>query len=74
MSNSLLTSVLRQCRGKRTRFATHEAGPSGEQKNLGKEGDFDKLKLFEQLPADEQITQAPSFDISPNQILTNGKR
>jgi hypothetical protein len=38
----------------------HGAGSSGEQKNVEREGEFDKLNLHEQ--ADEQIGQAHNFD------------
>jgi hypothetical protein len=41
-------------------FELHGAGSSGEQKNVEREGEFDKLNLHEQ--ADEQIGQAHNFD------------
>ena len=41
-------------------FELHGAGSSGEQKNVEKEGEFDKLKLDEQ--ADKQIGQAHNLD------------
>ena len=44
-------------------FNTHDTASSADQKNVGREGEFDKLKLHEQLSTDEQIGQAPSFDI-----------
>jgi len=39
--------------GQAPSFDRHEAAPSGDQKNVGREGEFDKLKSYEQLSADE---------------------
>ena len=40
-------------------FGIHDTALSGEQKDIGSEGEFDKLKLYQQ--NDEQIGQAHSF-------------
>ena len=40
-------------------FGRHEAAPSGDQKNVGREGEFDKLKSYEQLSADECLETVP---------------
>ena len=40
----------------------HDTVSSGEQKNIGREGEFDQLKLYQQLSNDEQIAQPVSFD------------
>ena len=38
-------------------FDIHGTASSGEQRNIGREGEFDKLKLHEQLSADEEIAK-----------------
>jgi hypothetical protein len=48
--------------GQRHSFDIHDTASSGEQKNIGREGEFDKLTLYQQLSNDEQIRQAYSFD------------
>jgi hypothetical protein len=48
--------------GQRHSFHIHDTASSGEQKNIGREGEFDKLTLYQQLSNDEQIGQAYSFD------------
>ena len=40
----------------------HDTVSSGEQKNIGREGEFDQLKLHQQVSNDEQIAQPVSFD------------
>ena len=48
--------------GQRHSFDIPDTASSGEQKNIGREGEFDKLTLYQQLSNDEQIGQAYSFD------------
>jgi len=45
--------------GQAPSFGRHEAAPSGDQKNVGREGEFDKLKSYEQLSADECLETVP---------------
>ena len=53
-------------------FDLHDTVSSGEQKNIGREGEFDKLKLREQLSTGDQIGQADSLYI--NDAASSGEQ
>ncbi len=48
--------------GRAHSFKIHDTGSSGEQKGVGREDEFDQLKLYQQLSNDEQIGLTRSFD------------
>jgi hypothetical protein len=52
---------------------TNGAVSLGEQRNVGREGEFDKLNLHKQLPADEQIGQAQKFRDKRRSLISRAK-